>query len=146
MADLSVLPNEKIAHVLMPCHCYVELFTNVLKCMAKHAVTYIVHYRSREGHMSLMISVMQSSSLYVALDDSHKVPRGVEYAYAMYKSAMCGTWIDEFRKSKLLDPPKTLKRAGLHRLPDDMFKLVSAELDQVMKRISDPLRSWIASA
>jgi len=45
-----------------------------------------------------------------------------------------------YRKSQLLDTAQTLKCPGLNDTPNNVLELIGSELNQIMKRITYPLR------
>jgi hypothetical protein len=62
-------------------------------------MTYVVHERSRQSYMSLMISIMKASGLYMALNDSHQMTSRMEYTNAVREPAMRCPGIHKFRKT-----------------------------------------------
>ncbi len=75
-----------------------------------------------------MVTIV-TACLDVALDNSHQVARGVKYADAVREAGVRSTWINKLRKTNLLNPTKPLERPSANELPDDVFELISSELN-----------------
>ncbi len=125
----------------MPSHLKVEFLANFLKGVTEHAMADIVHERSSKGDLGLMILHLHPVPLKMPLDDLHQSPRCVKGANTMGEPGMRRPWVNKIRKAQLLDTAEALKWNSLDHCPQRLLELVSIELDNVVKRITNTL--WL---
>jgi hypothetical protein len=107
--------------------------------MAEHPVTHVMYESRGNRDLRLVQSVLSLVGANIALDHLHQLTCDVKYAKAVDEARMRCARENEFRKPKLPNPAQPLERRRLDHTPERLLELISVELDQIMKRIPDPL-------
>ena len=58
---------------------------------------------------------------------------------AVRKAGVCGAGKDEVAKSQLTDPPQSLKRSGLNKVPNHLLEVGRVKNDEIVNGVTDTL-------
>jgi hypothetical protein len=93
------------------------------------------------GANSYPAPVVIKLALQHDLQDTHQSTRHMEYADAVRKPSVGGTWINQIREPQLLYPAQPLKFGRIEKPPYQSLEVIRfAECDKSMNRIAYPAK------